>query len=308
MIQGPPGTGKSQTIANIIAAAVADGKTVLFVAEKMAALDVVKRRLDAAGVGDCCLELHSNKANKRMLLEELRRTWELGAPRGASLDPLLARLVEARDDLNGHAARLHHRDPVTGRTPYETIGHLARLRQDGHKPSDARLPDAASWTPEEVRKRDSLLAELAQRIEDIGPPSLHPWRHVELETILPTEVERLKTRLIELADDLDLRSTDAQALAAELELDHPKSLSIFTHADEVAARLAAAPDLETAAFLCPAWKTDAEAIGKVVGLGALLARITSALSGRVRDRVWQVGVSQARTTLAALPKGRRPPR
>ena len=65
VIQGPPGTGKSQTIANVIASAVADGRTVLFVAEKMAALEVVKRRLDATGVGDACLELHSNKANKR---------------------------------------------------------------------------------------------------------------------------------------------------------------------------------------------------------------------------------------------------
>ena len=80
VIQGPPGTGKSQTIANIIAAAVKDGKSVLFVAEKMAALDVVKRRLDDRGVGDACLELHSNKTSKRAVLEELRRTWELGAP------------------------------------------------------------------------------------------------------------------------------------------------------------------------------------------------------------------------------------
>lgn len=82
VIQGPPGTGKSQTIANVIAAAVADGKTVLFVAEKMAALEVVKRRLDANGVGDVCLELHSNKANKRAVLDELGRTWQLGAPKG----------------------------------------------------------------------------------------------------------------------------------------------------------------------------------------------------------------------------------
>jgi hypothetical protein len=82
VIQGPPGTGKSQTISNVIAAAIADGKTVLFVAEKMAALEVVKRRLDMAGVGDACLELHSSKANKRSILDELRRTWDLGTPKG----------------------------------------------------------------------------------------------------------------------------------------------------------------------------------------------------------------------------------
>ena len=122
VIQGPPGTGKSQTISNVIASAVADGKTVLFVAEKMAALEVVKRRLDMAGVGDACLELHSSKANKRSVLEELRRTWDLGAPKGDSPDALTRRLTEARDVLNGHAERLHRTHPVAGLTPYQVFG------------------------------------------------------------------------------------------------------------------------------------------------------------------------------------------
>ena len=74
IIQGPPGTGKSQTITNIIAEAVARGKRVLFVAEKMAALEVVKRRLDIIGLGDTCLELHSHKTNKRETLDSLSRT------------------------------------------------------------------------------------------------------------------------------------------------------------------------------------------------------------------------------------------
>jgi Protein of unknown function (DUF4011)/AAA domain len=58
VIKGPPGTGKSQTITNIIAAAAARGRTVLFVAEKMAALDVVHRRLRDAGLASLALEMH----------------------------------------------------------------------------------------------------------------------------------------------------------------------------------------------------------------------------------------------------------
>ena len=76
VIQGPPGTGKSQTITNIIADAVGRSKRVLFVSEKMAALEVVKRRLENVGLGDACLELHSNKTNKRQTLEELNRVLE----------------------------------------------------------------------------------------------------------------------------------------------------------------------------------------------------------------------------------------
>ncbi|MFC3151054.1 DUF4011 domain-containing anti-phage protein Hhe [Litoribrevibacter euphylliae] len=69
VVEGPPGTGKSQTITNLIAAAISQGKSVLFVAEKQAALDVVKRRMDKTGLGDFCLDLHSDKAQKRLVLD-----------------------------------------------------------------------------------------------------------------------------------------------------------------------------------------------------------------------------------------------
>jgi predicted ATP-dependent serine protease len=78
VVQGPPGTGKSQTITNIIAAAANDGKRVLFVAEKMAALSVVHTRLVKVGLRDICLELHSRSANKKIVLGELSRTISAG--------------------------------------------------------------------------------------------------------------------------------------------------------------------------------------------------------------------------------------
>lgn len=71
VIEGPPGTGKSQTITNLIAAALHSGKKVLFVAEKLAALEVVKSRLTLAGLDPFVLELHSNKTNKKRVLEDL---------------------------------------------------------------------------------------------------------------------------------------------------------------------------------------------------------------------------------------------
>ena len=74
VLQGPPGTGKSQTITNIIAETISDGKKVLFVSEKMAALEVVKKRLTEAGLDDFCLTLHSYKANKKEILNQLAKT------------------------------------------------------------------------------------------------------------------------------------------------------------------------------------------------------------------------------------------
>lgn len=77
VLHGPPGTGKSQTITAMIANALTKGKTVLFVAEKRAALEVVQKRLDALGIGNFCLELHSNKAVKKNVLDQLRRVLDI---------------------------------------------------------------------------------------------------------------------------------------------------------------------------------------------------------------------------------------
>ena len=77
VLHGPPGTGKSQTITAMIANALANGKTVLFVAEKMAALSVVQNRLNKLGLDPFCLELHSNKSKKKDILAQLEKATEV---------------------------------------------------------------------------------------------------------------------------------------------------------------------------------------------------------------------------------------
>ncbi|WHP39129.1 MAG: AAA domain-containing protein [Mollicutes bacterium] len=72
LIQGPPGTGKSQTIANIISVLIRDNKKVLFVAQKQAALDVVRNKLKAVGLSEYILEVFSTKANKRAIIESIK--------------------------------------------------------------------------------------------------------------------------------------------------------------------------------------------------------------------------------------------
>ena len=225
VIQGPPGTGKSQTIANVIAGAVADGKTVLFVAEKMAALEVVKRRLDSAGVGDACLELHSNKANKRAVLEELRRTWELGAPRAENLASLNARLTEARDALNAHADRLHRPSGAAGYTPYEVIGHLVRLKRKGVRPAYLDLEGVGGWRRDDVDLRSRRVAELAERVLDIGAPGEHLWRGIELDRLLPTDLPRVTSRLAELCARLETIKAEHTAITADDVWDAPERVT-----------------------------------------------------------------------------------
>lgn len=126
VLDGPPGTGKSQTIANMIAHNLAMGRRVLFVAEKMAALEVVYRRLDAVGLADFCLEVHSNKTSKTEILKQLDRAWE-------SSEELVAeewqretnRLGQVRSELN-RIVHLLHRQHSNGLTIYQAVGRVVR--------------------------------------------------------------------------------------------------------------------------------------------------------------------------------------
>ena len=130
MIQGPPGTGKSQTITNIIAEIVGCGKTVLFVAEKMAALEVVKRRLDESHLGDAVLELHSHKATKQSVLKELARTLDQGRPLANDGSVEIDALKRVRDELNAYCEAVNA--PIgTSHVPFITaLGNYLKLKRE----------------------------------------------------------------------------------------------------------------------------------------------------------------------------------
>lgn len=122
---GPPGTGKSQTIANLIAQSLAEGRRILFVSEKIAALDVVYRRLREIGLGDFCLELHSSKARKLDVLAQLQSAWESrGEADSEQWQAQADRLKRLRDDLNVYVERLHLRH-ANGLSIFDAIGTIS---------------------------------------------------------------------------------------------------------------------------------------------------------------------------------------
>ncbi|MET0370698.1 MAG: DUF3320 domain-containing protein [Sphingobium sp.] len=303
VIQGPPGTGKSQTIANIIASAVADGKRVLFVAEKMAALEVVKRRLDATGVGDACLELHSNKANKKALLEELRRSWELGAPKGRDPGTLHVRLQEARDTLNAHAERMHKAHQASALTPYQVVGQLTRLRQDGRKPSDIALDGPETWSDDDFAQRHGVIGELIERIVAIGRADEHVWRGVGLSSILPTDGDRLRDRIEALVVRIDGGIADLATLAQLLGQTPPVDLDGLDPMATLAQRIATAPALSNAAIGHPHWEARRAEIDALIDIGTRHATIRATLKGAVTEDAWSADLVEPSAALTSLPAG-----
>lgn len=166
VIEGPPGTGKSQTITNLIAAALAKGKTVLFVSEKLAALEVVRRRLDDAGLGVFCLEVHSHKTKKGALLSELAQRYNL---RGTFKDPRdldrhLALVDEKKRLLSQYAALINKTIDPLGATVFEILWARDRCGQDiaAHKERLAAiiLPVVARYTRTHFTQAEQFLSSM----------------------------------------------------------------------------------------------------------------------------------------------------
>ncbi len=212
VVQGPPGTGKSQTITNIVATSVRAGKRVLFVAEKRAALDVVHDRLQKAGLGPLCLELHSHKANRKKVYEELRRTLAVGQPQAVT-DEAYARLKTVRDDLNRTDVLLHEVDRATGETPFLVLGVLSKLIGERLPRPDFRIPGSDTWDPGAFAERIEAVERLADLTGRLGSEREHVWRGAR-RRLDPIQRGRLGDRLTMASDRLGAFRDSLHAAAA----------------------------------------------------------------------------------------------
>jgi hypothetical protein len=298
VVEGPPGTGKSQTIANVLAEAVANGKTVLFVAEKMAALEVVKRRLDQYRLGDACLELHSHKTRKRELLQELGRTLNLNRLQLQGVTEHAADLLETRKRLNDYAADLHRAVDPSGWTPFEAQGELARMTLAADLPPRGKPEELAGLKRDEFEARRRSVRNLQAKIREIGTPNLHPFFGCAPADFLPGDVPALATLLSEARDLVDRLRKSAQALASRLNVDDPR-----TALD--AAGLALAADLIVAAprlvfdLNVPdqRWRTSADEILVALRAGVRRNGLRDSYAGILRDDAWGTEVDSLITDL-----------
>ena len=174
ILHGPPGTGKSQTITNIITNALYHGKRVLFVAEKMAALSVVQERLEKLGLGNFCLELHSNKATKRHLIQQLSSVLaniEVDAATNEHAHTA-EQLYAQRKELMKLVDALHCSVEKEEFSIYESIMHYCRFNEHGLlELEDAKRPIINA---KNLAEHEYYVDRLGAIIRLIGQPSLHP--------------------------------------------------------------------------------------------------------------------------------------
>lgn len=211
VLHGPPGTGKSQTITNMIANAMYHGKTVLFVAEKMAALNVVQNRLAKLGLAPFCLELHSNKTGKAEVLTQLNRTLEM--TRKASPEDYKEkadRLLQMRKELNGVLHGLHDRRSF-GCSLYQAIEQVEMYKdKKGIISFEPEFVDAL--TASHLNELRELLREFVVAASEVGVYKENPWYGYQ-----GTEYSlELRDAIQKAAGDLVSRCREAREVLGEL--------------------------------------------------------------------------------------------
>jgi len=301
VIQGPPGTGKSQTITNMIANAIGQGKKVLFVAEKMAALDVVKRRLDAINLGEACLELHSHKANKKELHEELKRVLELGKPTFEALQQELALLQAYRKELNDYCSAVNNAIIGSGLSAQKIIGFLLEISKTAsqvHLPK-LSLDQIAHWNADRMGHAEAMADRIQARLADIGMPSKLLFWGSQLTVLLPHEEQPVQLLLSAAAQALMNLQQEADRIAAGIDTPSPKNRVEAGKLLDVCKLAAQSPDLDGINIKTDTWLHNRRDITELLDTGKRFAALRREYNDILLPEAWAQDVLDIRQNLMA---------
>jgi very-short-patch-repair endonuclease len=297
VLEGPPGTGKSQTITNLIAHTLAAGKRVLFVSEKMAALNVVRKRLENVGLGPFCLEIHSNKAQKRMALDQMKAALEF--QRSADPEDWRKRtdsLATVRAELNEYTSVLH-RSRSFGRSARDGIAQLIRLHGAPSVPLD--FGSATEVDRERFDRLHETVHELQVVLAEVEDPGSHPFRDVgktEWTPILKDRVDELSRQLANAAKRLASAATGlAEVMKARTE-DH--SIADLRLLVELGELLAASPAPPERLLLEQDWVHVESSVKGWLRIVSRHREVHAKLASRYRPEMADLDLDQIRSALA----------
>jgi very-short-patch-repair endonuclease len=266
VLEGPPGTGKSQTIANIIAHCLASGKTVLFVSEKSAALNVVFSRLQKVGLGQFCLPLHSNKSNKHSVIEQLGTTLDLSASKPPeNWLSEASRLAELKRQLNSYVRALHAKRSG-GETLFQGLSKLIGLRD---------IPQVElGWSPDQEVDADKLrhlrdtVDQLQEAARACGSPLHSPLKGIEQTDWCPALQADCDRALRALSDCTQRLMAAAQAIEAMLQFPCQQwSQETCRHMANVCRHLSECDELPMALITAPDWDAVRQSVDEWIALG-----------------------------------------
>ncbi|HBT4748414.1 TPA: DUF3320 domain-containing protein [Klebsiella pneumoniae] len=297
VIQGPPGTGKSQTITNIIAELIGQKKTVLFVAEKMAALEVVKRRLDESHLGDAVLELHSHKSTKQSVLKELGRTLDQGRPLTKIGEEDLSSLNMLQDDLNEYCEAVSAPAGASGMPFIDVLGHYLQLKRVN--PGLPVIPFApmATWSYADQQKHRELVDELVLHLKEMGRPDQCTFWGSNRTYFSPIEQSSANEALQLASSHLIALQSTASALSERLMLTQPATLADVDIVCRAARRAAEAPQLDGVQLSTGEWQSRRDEIRELLDAGGRMTACRIRHDSQLIDAAWEQDLLEVRQSL-----------
>ena len=307
IIQGPPGTGKSQTITNLIAEAIAKEKRVLFVAEKMAALEVVKRNLDEVRLGEACLELHSHKTNKKAVVDELKRILELGEPRTTALEEEVRSLLSNRDRLNSYCQAVNTSIGESGITPYQAYGKLLIVKR---RLLVVKLPALGSHqfqhSASEFGEGLGHTEELQRHLKRMGIPVNHPFWGSRCQYFPPNRAQ-VEQMIAKARQEIIALKDSSEELAQHLKLRSPDTRGTVGSVIRAACRALDAPNLTDIDIQSTEWRRQADRLNSGLHTGEQLSELykeyenlLNRYDGDLIDETWFKTVLEIRQALELL--------
>ena len=206
VVEGPPGTGKSQTIVNLISELLANGKKILFVSEKMAALDVVQKRMDSVGLGNYSLELHSNKTRKRAFLDDLNKSLLSDKVSVEDCEDY-NKLQQSIDKLNNYNDIIRKKYGNTNLSIYDLIGmyeyKYQELEKIGQRVYKFNLPSLKKYDPQKRSELLSNIDQIAEIYKLINPIKNNPWHYTNIDYISPDDIDNINFKSSELDSHME---------------------------------------------------------------------------------------------------------
>lgn len=235
VVEGPPGTGKSQTIVNTIAAALGAGKKVLFVAEKTAALEVVKRKLEESGLGNFLLPLQVRKSHKSHIISSIRERLEkkfLEDP--VELDEKIKEFRQIRAEMAEYLDLMGRPYGNNNLTLYKVLGKATKLKNLYEKVPEKLKAFIIPLTKLESINEEKKIIEICRSIENIWKDIKHEnnlWKEIQAINLDFFETDKIigtVNQLSRLYLELDKKLGKIKELEASLSLEDIISLgSIF---------------------------------------------------------------------------------
>ncbi len=217
VIEGPPGTGKSQTITNLICAALYEGKSVLFMAEKLAALEVVKSRLDSVGLGDFCLELHSHKSRKSQILKDLKTRIERNYPDSTTLDAQIEDLNRERKKLINYTLKVKEVVGPYGEAIHDIFWAVEKYRGTLiNDPIRFFINNPFSLDRDFLNTCTSALNDYAAIVSEIPDSAVGAWKGYCITKLLPGDEEIIFDSLNDIVSLVDNYQVELEVIADKL--------------------------------------------------------------------------------------------